>query len=198
MFNIILFGPPGAGKGTQSKIVAQQFGFLHLSTGDLLRNEIEKETELGKMLKSYIDRGMLVPDQIVMKELYRYALQHKNAKGIIFDGFPRTLQQAKALDKVFCKKEMRISIVISIVVPEEELIKRILNRATDSNRTDDNLQVAIKRLEVYKSLTLPVIEYYKKTNRLVEVNGNRSIPEVSEDIKKAILAQINKINSKHD
>lgn len=197
MFNLILFGPPGAGKGTQAKIIAQHFGFLHLSTGDLLRNEIEKKTELGILLKSYIDKGMLVPDQIVMKELYRYALQHKNAKGIIFDGFPRTLKQAESLDKVFCKKGMCISLVISIVVPEEELIKRILNRASDSNRTDDNFQIAKKRLEVYKSLTLPVIEYYKKTNRLVEVNGNRSVTEVSEDIKKAILSQINQINFIH-
>lgn len=190
MFNLILFGPPGAGKGTQSKIVAEHFGFLHLSTGELFRREIEKGSEIGLLVKSYIDRGMLVPDQVVMKELYRYALQHKDARGIIFDGFPRTLHQAEALDKVFCKKDMRIALVISIIVPEHELIQRILHRAEDSNRSDDNMDVILKRLEVYKEQTLPVIEYYKKTNRLVEVDGNRGISDVSQDIIRIVEEEI--------
>jgi adenylate kinase len=186
MFNMIMFGPPGSGKGTQAKLVAGHFNLLHLSTGDLFRNEIINNTALGDIVKMFINRGILVPDNIVMREFYRYALNNQHASGIIFDGFPRNPKQAANLDKVFHKKELRIALVISMQVPEEELINRILGRAEDSGRTDDNIEIMHKRLEVYNEVTLPVIDYYKLTRRLVEVDGTREVSVVAEDIRKIV------------
>jgi adenylate kinase len=191
MFNMIIFGPPGSGKGTQSKIVSEHFGFLHLSTGDLFRNEIINKTALGDLIKAFINRGILVPDNIVMRELYRYALEHKDASGIVFDGFPRTPRQAANLDKVFHKKELRITLVISMQVPEEELIQRILGRGIDSGRADDNIEILHKRLEVYKTFTHPVIDYYKITGRLTEIDGTRDIQEVAADIREKVTEAMN-------
>jgi len=192
MFNMIIFGPPGSGKGTQSKIVSEHFGFLHLSTGDLFRNEIINKTALGDLIKAFINRGILVPDNIVMRELYRYALEHKDASGIVFDGFPRTPRQAANLDKVFHKKELRITLVISMQVPEEELIQRILGRGVDSGRADDNIEILHKRLEVYKTFTHPVIDYYKVTGRLTEIDGTRDIQEVASDIREKVTEAMNR------
>lgn len=186
MFNMIMFGPPGSGKGTQAKFVAGHFHLLHLSTGDMFRNEMNNGTALGDIVKVFINRGILVPDNIVMREFYRYALKNQNATGIIFDGFPRNSKQAANLDKVFHKKELRISLVVFMQVPEEELIQRVIGRAQDSGRTDDTIEVMHKRLEVYNSLTLPVIDYYKSTRRLVEVDGTREVNVVAEDIRKIV------------
>jgi len=191
MFNLIVFGPPGCGKGTQSKIIAKEFDFLHLSTGELFRQEIEKQSGLGELYSKFIDRGMLVPDSIVLKELYRYALRNKNAKGIVFDGFPRTTEQAIALDKVFSKKELRIGLVISIQVGKEELINRVLERAKDSCRTDDTIEVIQKRLEIYEQYTLPVISYYKEeTGRVVEISGEDNVSIVSQKIYNIIKKKL--------
>jgi adenylate kinase len=186
MFNMIMFGPPGSGKGTQSKLVAEHYNFLHLSTGDLFRKEIENKTALGDIVKAFINRGLLVPDNIVMREFYRYALMHKEASGIVFDGFPRNPSQAANLDKVFHKKELRIALVIFMQVPDNELIKRVLGRALDSGRTDDTIEIMQKRLEVYKTITRPVIDYYKITRRLVEVDGTRHVEVVAKEIRQIV------------
>jgi adenylate kinase len=186
MFNMIMFGPPGSGKGTQSKLVADYFKFLHLSTGELFRQEIAAGSAMGELVKVFINRGLLIPDNIVMRELYRYALAHQDAPGIAFDGFPRNPDQAAMLDKVFHKKELRIALVVSIQVPDQELIQRVLERGKDSGRTDDNAEIMQKRLEVYREFTLPVINYYKKSKRLVEVNGSRPVKIVSDDIKSIV------------
>ena len=186
MFNMIMFGPPGSGKGTQSKLVANHFGFLHLSTGELFRQEIAAGSAMGELVKVFINRGLLIPDNIVMRELYRYALAHQDAPGIVFDGFPRNPDQAAMLDKVFHKKELRIALVVSIQVPDQELIQRVLERGKDSGRTDDNAQVMQKRLEVYREFTMPVINYYKKSKRLIEVDGSRPVEIVSGDIQSIV------------
>jgi len=191
MFNMIMFGPPGSGKGTQSKLVADYFQFLHLSTGELFRQEIAAGSAMGQLVKVFINRGLLIPDNIVMRELYRYALAHQNAPGIVFDGFPRNPDQAAMLDKVFHKKELRIALVVSIQVPDQELIQRVLERGKDSGRTDDNAEIMKKRLEVYREFTLPVINYYKKSKRLVEVNGSRPVQIVSDDIKSIVGQAMN-------
>lgn len=190
MFNLIVFGPPGCGKGTQSKLIAEHFNFLHLSTGELFRNEIKELSPIGKIAKKFIDRGLLIPDSIVMRELYRFALNHQDAKGIVFDGFPRTIEQAKALDVVFSKKELQIALVISISVPENELESRIIERAKDSGRSDDKSEIIRKRIEVYNEQTKSVIDYYKQTERLVEVDGSFPIKQVSEEIKRIIELSI--------
>jgi len=171
MFNVIIFGPPGCGKGTQSERIVEKHAFLHLSTGDLFRKEIKEKTALGDIVSKFIDRGLLIPDSIVMRELYRYALIHQDAKGIVLDGFPRTLIQAEALDKVFFKKKLKISLVISIEVEGEELQKRILGRAQNSGRSDDNLEVIKKRIEIYHKQTKPVIDYYKQHHILESISG---------------------------
>lgn len=186
MFNLIIFGPPGCGKGTQSKLVASTYHFLHLSTGDLFRYEIARGSGIGDVVKKFIDRGLLIPDNIVMRELYRYALENSDAPGIVFDGFPRNKEQAATLDKVFYKKELRITLVISMIVPDEELTKRIIERGKDSGRTDDNPIILQKRFEVYQQQTHPVINYYKKTQRLFEVDGTQPIEVVSSNIRQII------------
>jgi len=186
MFNLVLLGPPGCGKGTQAQRIVEKYGFLHLSTGNLIREEIQKETKLGKKLQTFVSQGLLVPDDIILKQVWNYALKHEKDKGIIFDGFPRTLYQAMMLDKLFAKKNYSISLVLAIYVPEEVLLHRIMYRAQQEGRVDDNEGVFKNRLLVYYSQTQPVIDYYKKKNVLKEIEGNRSIDEVFSDICKAI------------
>jgi adenylate kinase len=186
MFNLVLLGPPGCGKGTQAQRIVEKYGFLHLSTGNLIREEIQKETKLGKKLQTFVSQGLLVPDDIILKQVWNYALKHEKDKGIIFDGFPRTLYQAIKLDKLFAKKNYSISLVLAMYVPEEVLLQRIMYRAQQEGRVDDNEGVFKNRLLVYYSQTQPVINYYKKKNVLKEIEGNRSIDEVFSDICKAI------------
>ncbi len=186
MFYMVIFGPPGCGKGTQAARIVQTHGFLHISTGDLIRREIAAGTAMGELYNKFISRGMLVPDQIILKELYRYAITHSNAKGIIFDGFPRTLYQAQMLDRIFVKRKMKIGLVISIEVPEDELMKRVLERGKTSGRSDDNENIMNNRLMIYFSQTQPVIDYYRKTKRLVPVDGNQHIDTVAALIDKTI------------
>ncbi len=196
MFNLIVFGPPGCGKGTQSKLIAKKFDFLHLSTGELFRHEIEQKSTLGKFYSKFINRGILIPDNVVLKELYRFALRNQDAKGIVFDGFPRTIEQAIALDRVFSKKELKIVFVVSILVNKNELINRVLERAQDSQRTDDTLEIIKKRLEIYEKHTLPVINYYKKTpEKVFEVSGEDDISVVSTKIYQTIKERIEKRNN---
>ena len=186
MINIVLLGPPGCGKGTQAARIVQNHGLLHISTGDLIRNEINAGTAMGELFNKFISSGMLVPDQIILKELYRFALNNSDAKGFIFDGFPRTLYQAQMLDRIFVKRKMKIEIVISIDVPENELMKRVLERGKTSGRNDDNEMIMNNRLMVYFSQTQPVIDYYRKTKRLISIDGNQHIDTVAAIIDKTI------------
>ena len=191
MFNIILFGPPGAGKGTQSAKIARDYHFIHLSTGQILRNLIDQGTAIGEVIRKYIDRGYLVPDDIVVRELFSEASKHQKRPGLIFDGFPRTVTQAELLDQLLGERGMPVSLVISLEVEQEELYRRIMGRSMDSGRSDDTEEIVRQRLMTYEEETLPLKEYYRRTGRLIEVSGMSSIPEVYEEICKQINLRLN-------
>lgn len=159
---------------------------MHLSTGDLFRKEIRQGTALGEIALKFISRGLLIPDNIVMRELYRYALMHQDAKGIVLDGFPRTIKQAETLDKVFFKKKIKISLVISIEVEEEELKRRIMGRAEDSGRSDDKPEIIKRRIQVYHEQTKPVIDFYKQNHLLETVSGMAEVDVVAARINRII------------
>lgn len=186
MLNLIIFGPPGSGKGTQSAKIVHKYDLLHLSTGELLREEMQRNTPLGREVSKYIDQGLLVPDDIVWRELYDYVTQHLDAPGFIFDGFPRTIVQAKALDCLLQEKEAPISLVISVEVDEEELFSRLMGRSEDSGRSDDSAEIARRRLQVYKDQTFPLISYYKTQGKIVSVDGMAPVEEVFSRICKAV------------
>ena len=179
MFNLILFGPPGSGKGTQSDKLVDKYGLIHLSTGNLLRQEIKDKTPLGLEAKSFIDKGQLVPDEVVIGMVDSYFDQHKGAKGFLFDGYPRTVAQAEALDKLLEFKKTGIETVLSLNVDEEELIKRLIHRGKTSGRSDDmDENVQRKRQEVYSNETLPVAAFYKKQNKVVNIKGMGTVEEI--------------------
>src|SRR5690606_1647445 len=162
MLNLVLFGPPGAGKGTQSQLLIDKYKLIHLSTGDLLRNEISNGTPLGLEAKKIMDEGQLVPDEVVIGMINNMLDKGKDAKGFIFDGFPRTVAQAEALDNLLESRQMSISGMIALIVDEDELEKRLLSRGKDSGRPDDaNQEVIRKRIQEYKSKTTPVANYYE-------------------------------------
>lgn len=180
MLNIVLFGPPGAGKGTQSERIIEKYGLKHLSTGDIFRANIKGETELGKLAKSYMDNGQLVPDEVTIKMLQSEFKKVENAKGFIFDGFPRTNAQAEALDMFLASEGTVISVMLALDVQEDELKERLKKRAEVSGRPDDaNPEVIQNRINVYKAETLPVKEYYQKQNKFVEVNGIGTVDEIT-------------------
>ncbi|MBS1758990.1 MAG: adenylate kinase [Bacteroidetes bacterium] len=179
MYNLVLFGPPGSGKGTQSEKIVEHCGLVHLSTGNLLREEIKNKTPLGMEAKSFIDKGHLVPDEVVIGMVDSYFDAHKDAKGFLFDGFPRTLAQAKALDKLMALKKTAIAQVLMLDVDQEELIKRLVHRGKTSGRSDDaDENIQRKRQEVYRSETLPVADYYTKEKKLANLDGMGSIDEI--------------------
>jgi adenylate kinase len=187
MFNLILFGPPGCGKGTQSDKLVTKYGLVHLSTGNLLRQEIKDKTPLGLEAKSFIDKGQLVPDEVVIGMVDSYFDQHKDAKGFLFDGFPRTVAQAKALDKLMELKKTEIGKVLILNVDEEELIKRLVLRGKTSGRSDDaDENVQRNRQAVYKKETLPVAEYYSKLKKVGTVDGMGDIQEIFERLSSQI------------
>ena len=187
MFNLILFGPPGCGKGTQSDKLVAKYGLVHLSTGNLLRQEIKDKTPLGLEAKSFIDKGQLVPDEVVIGMVDSYFDQHKDAKGFLFDGFPRTVAQAKALDKLMELKKTEISKVLMLDVNEEELIKRLVLRGKTSGRSDDaDENVQRNRQAVYKNETLPVAAYYTKSKKVANVDGMGDINEIFERLSSQI------------
>ena len=187
MFNLILFGPPGSGKGTQSDKLVEKFGWIHLSTGDLLRKEIANETQLGLEAKAFMDKGQLVPDEVVVGMIDSCLEHHKDAAGFLFDGFPRTAAQADALDKLLNLKKTEISLVLALDVTEEELIKRLLNRGKTSGRSDDTNETVIhQRFAVYKNETAPIAEHYKKLRRFQTVKGEGTIDEIFNLICQAI------------
>lgn len=187
MLNLVLFGPPGAGKGTQSKNIVDEFDLIHLSTGDVFRYNIGNQTELGKLAKSYIDKGQLVPDEVTINMLKSEVNKHDNPKGFIFDGFPRTSAQAEALDEFLAEKGESITGMIALDVPEDELKERLRKRAIDSGRTDDaDPNIIANRIAVYKKETEPVMDFYKAQNKLYIINGLGDINEVTESIVSAI------------
>ena len=183
MFNLILFGPPGSGKGTQSDKLVEKYGLKHLSTGNLLRQEIADKTSLGLSAKSYIDAGKLVPDEVVIGMVDSFFEQHKQAKGFLFDGFPRTEAQAVALDQLLASKNTSISAVIALEVTEEELVKRLLNRGKTSGRTDDSDEAVIrKRFAVYLAETSPVAAHYQKAGKFQAIPGEGTVDEIFQSL----------------
>ena len=187
MFNLILFGPPGSGKGTQSEKIVNKFDLKHLSTCDLLRREIAEKTPLGTEAKSFMDKGQLVPDEVVIGMIDSCISQNSGAKGFLFDGFPRTVAQAEALDKLLALKKTAISKVIALEVSEEELVKRLLKRGETSGRSDDtNEEVIRKRYAVYKNETEAVGEHYKALGRFVSIKGEGTVEEIFNALSKEI------------
>lgn len=187
MLNIVLFGPPGAGKGTQSENLIAKYGLVHLSTGDIFRANIKGGTELGQLAKSFIDQGALVPDEVTIGMLEKEVSKHPGAKGFIFDGFPRTTAQAEALDRFLEGQNTEISSMLALEVPEEELRSRLKSRAETSGRSDDaDPAVISKRIETYHRETAPVADYYRSLGKYVGINGLGSIDEISERLFEAI------------
>ena len=179
MFNLILFGPPGSGKGTQSEKLIEKFGWIHLSTGDLLRKEIANETPLGIEAKAFMDRGQLVPDEVVIGMIGSALDANPHAKGFLFDGFPRTVAQAEALDALLASKNSEISLMLALEVGQEELVKRLLNRGKTSSRSDDRDESVIrKRLIEYETKTSIVAHYYAKYDKVATIKGEGGIDEI--------------------
>ncbi len=179
MFNLILFGPPGSGKGTQSEKLIARYGLKHLSTGDLLRSEIAAQTPLGLAAKSIMDKGQLVPDEVVIEMINSALENNPQAKGFLFDGFPRTTAQAEALDKLLAQKNTSIAVVLALQVGKEELVSRLLNRGKTSGRSDDTNESVIRsRIEEYEKKTAVVAEYYSKFDKVEGVKGEGSIEDI--------------------
>jgi adenylate kinase len=179
MLNLVLFGPPGAGKGTQSERLIDKYGLVHLSTGDILRGEIANQTELGKKAKEYMDQGNLVPDEVVIGMIDAKIEKNKDANGFIFDGFPRTKPQAKALDELLEKKQTAITAMLALEVEHDELVKRLLERGKVSGRSDDqDASIIENRIKVYHAETAPLIEYYDARGKFKGINGMGSIDEI--------------------
>ncbi|MEO8569780.1 MAG: adenylate kinase [Ginsengibacter sp.] len=193
MFNLILFGPPGSGKGTQSEKLIAKYNLKHLSTGDLLRSEISRKTPLGIEAKKFMDKGQLVPDEVVIG-MISYALDYNpDANGFLFDGFPRTSTQAQALDKLLVLKHTSINVMLALDVSEEELVKRLVKRGETSGRTDDNNEQVIRtRIVEYNKKTSPVAEYYKKANKVVMIKGEGTVEEIFLALTKEIDTRMKK------
>ena len=184
--NIVLFGAPGSGKGTQSNLIAQKFGYLHLSTGDILRGELAAKTELGLQAETYISQGTLVPDDLIINMLEATLDKNQSAKGVIFDGFPRTIVQAEELDKMLEKRNQKIDVMVEIFVEEETLFNRLVLRGQESGRADDTPETIRKRLSVYHEQTAPVKDFYKRTNRYQSVDNNGSVEDCFAQIERLL------------
>lgn len=185
-FRLIILGPPGVGKGTQANIIKDTYNIPHLSTGEILRNEIEIKSDIGMIAKNYIDDGLLVPDNILLKIIENNISGANSSNGYILDGFPRTLQQVKDLNDLINKLDHTIDIVVSLTADEDELTKRLIKRSEESGRSDDTADIISKRQKVYWKQTAPIISSYKKTGILKEVNGLGTIQEISKRIIGAI------------
>ena len=183
MKNIVIFGAPGSGKGTQSDLLIEKYGLEHISTGDVLRAEIKKGTELGKTAKGYVDNGQLIPDALMIDILASvYDAFGRDHKGVIFDGFPRTIPQAEALKKMLEERGDKVAAMLELDVPEEELMTRLIKRGQESGRADDNEETIKKRLVVYHSQTQPLIEWYKKEGLHYHINGLGTLERIFGDI----------------
>ena len=190
MLNIVMFGAPGSGKGTQSEVLIKTYGLFHISTGDVLRDHIKRGTALGKTAQEYINQGQLIPDELMVNILASVMDDNKEvaAKGVIFDGFPRTIPQAEALEEMLQKRGTKVSAVIGLDVPEEILIGRLLNRGKESGRSDDNLETITSRLEVYNNQTAPLKAFYAQKGLLHMVQGTGGAEVVFERVRKVIEA----------
>ena len=187
MLNLVLFGPPGAGKGTQSNRLIDKYNLVHLSTGDILRGEIIAGTTLGMEAKALMDRGDLVPDEVVIAMISSKLDNNPNAKGFIFDGFPRTSAQAEALDNLLEEKGTSISAMLSLKVEDEELIRRLLSRGESSGRADDqDGSIIANRINEYNNKTAPLKEYYSAQNKLSEIEGNGTVEDIAEKLNDVI------------
>ena len=186
MLNIVIFGAPGSGKGTQSERIVEKYGINHISTGDVLRAEIKNGTELGKTAKGYIDQGQLIPDELMIDILASVFDSFKDSKGVIFDGFPRTIAQAEALKKMLAERGQDVTVMVDLEVPEDELMTRLLKRGKDSGRADDNEETIKKRLHVYHSQTAPLIDWYKNEKKYQHINGLGTMDGIFADICEAV------------
>ena len=186
MLNIVIFGAPGSGKGTQSERIVEKYGINHISTGDVLRAEIKNGSELGKTAKGYIDQGQLIPDELMIDILASVFDSFKDSKGVIFDGFPRTIAQAEALKKMLAERGQDVSVMLDLEVPEDELMVRLIKRGKDSGRADDNEETIKKRLHVYHSQTSPLIDWYKNEKKYQHINGLGTMDGIFADICEAV------------
>ncbi len=183
---ILIFGAPGAGKGTQSSKIIEKYGYLHISTGNILREAIKNKTSLGIEASKYMENGNLVPDEVVTNLIKEVIKTNSNASGFVFDGFPRTTEQAKSLDTMLENDGLKVNIMLALQVDEEELKARLNNRAKEENRTDDTPEIIENRIKTYTAKTAPVADYYKKQNKLVEINGIGEVDEIFKEIINAI------------
>ena len=191
MFNLILFGPPGSGKGTQSENIIAANGLQHLSTGNLLRSEITNQTPLGLKAKTFMDAGQLVPDEVVIGMVDNFMNAHPEAKGFLFDGFPRTTAQCIALDALLQQKGTEINVVLALEVGEEELVKRLLGRGATSGRTDDTNETVIRaRIQEYHDKTTAVATYYAQFNKVIAIKGEGTVESIYTELKTQIDARI--------
>ena len=186
MLNIVIFGAPGSGKGTQSERIVNKYGLNHISTGDVLRNEIKNGTELGKTAKGYIDQGQLIPDSLMIDILAHVFDSFEDSKGVIFDGFPRTIPQAEALKTMLDERGQKISTMLELEVPEVELMERLIKRGQESGRADDNEETIKKRLHVYHSQTAPLIDWYKNEKLHAHIEGVGSMDDIFNSIAKVV------------
>lgn len=186
MLNIVLFGPPGSGKGTQAEKLIEKYSLVHISTGDLLRTEVAEQTKLGLEAKKIMDAGELVSDEIVIGMIRKKLEEHKDGPGFIFDGFPRTVEQARELRKALTDYDERVTMLISLDVPREELLKRLLKRGEEMGRSDDNEETINNRIDVYERQTVPVTYYYEKMHKHVPVNGMGTIDDIFKRVVKEI------------
>ncbi|NBL65498.1 adenylate kinase [Flavobacterium sp. NST-5] len=187
MINIVLFGKPGAGKGTQAEFLKEKYNLTHLSTGDIFRFNIKNETELGKLAQTYMDKGDLVPDEVTIKMLQSEVEKNPNSKGFLFDGFPRTLSQAEALDTFLESKNEKITATVALEADDEILVKRLLERGKTSGRADDQDESKIRnRYQEYNEKTAPLMDYYKAQNKFHAVDGIGSIAEITDRLSKVI------------
>ena len=186
MLNIVIFGAPGSGKGTQSERIVEKYGINHISTGDVLRAEIKNGTELGKTAKGYIDQGQLIPDELMIDILASVFDSFEDSKGVIFDVFPRTIAQAEALKKMLAERGQDVTVMVDLEVPEDELMTRLIKRGKDSGRADDNEETIKKRLHVYHSQTAPLIDWYKNEKKYQHINGLGTMDGIFADICEAV------------
>ena len=187
MLNIVLFGAPGCGKGTQSELLEKRFSLRHISTGQVIREHIAAKTELGLQMQTCIERGELAPDNLVIEMIANYIATNKEGKGVIFDGFPRTTAQAEAFDKLLTQHNQKVAVMINMEVPEEELVKRILLRGKDSGRADDQSEEIIRnRIDIYNAQTAIVADFYRAQGKFESVPSLGTIEEVAERIAKVV------------
>ena len=187
MYNLVVFGAPGSGKGTQSARLIDAYGLYHISTGELLRDHIARDTELGRIADSFISKGQLIPDQLMIDILSQTLDENpETANGVIFDGFPRTIDQAKALKVMLAKRNAKVNAVIGLEVPDEELVDRLLKRGLESGRSDDNLETIGKRLKVYNEQTAPLRDYYISEGKYYGIKGIGAVDDIFNAIKEQL------------